>query len=196
LRERLMQLIEENAPLKDRCCVCEKLDAAEFDYICAVQYEADKGMKELFLGKGFCNGHFWKIASLTSREAVSSMAILLLENGSPPTRGCLICEYGHIKEREFINGLREELDESLSGGNWDKKLCLPHLELISNGLERESREYLERLQRKHNERLLEELKGFLAKRENWSARTPGERTAWWRAIEKLVGRNMWESWKR
>ncbi len=69
----------ETHSLRDRCFICEKLDSEEYKYMCHVQYSAtnDEEMKALFLSKGFCNQHFWKIASLTSPESVSKFPVVV-----------------------------------------------------------------------------------------------------------------------
>lgn len=177
--------------IKDRCFICDKLDSEEYDYMCHVQCSVtnDEEMKTLFLSKGFCNGHFWKIAFLTSLESVSKMAILWIESGRIPT-GCLICDYLRVKEGAFLAEFRKEaapgsFETSKFSG---KRLCEPHLMLASNGLDADSLKYLTGIHTDHNGQLLEELKSFVAKRENRSARTAEEETAWWRAVERLVGR--------
>ncbi|MDA8157222.1 MAG: hypothetical protein M0Z52_12360 [Actinomycetota bacterium] len=177
--------------LKDRCFICDKLDSEEYDYMCHVQYSVthEEEMKRLFLSKGFCNGHFWKIAFLTSPESVSKMAILLIENGKIPT-GCLICDYLLSKEEAFLDEFRKEMAAGSPETSTvsTKPLCEPHFMLAGNGLDAYSLKYLAGIHTDHNRQLLGELKSFVAKRENRSARTADEETAWWRVVERLVGR--------
>jgi hypothetical protein len=170
---------EARASLKDRCFICEQLDAAEFDYMCQVQYRADKYMKELFLSGGSAICISKRIASLTTPEAVSTMAILLIENGRVSMDGCLICEYLHAREDEYIGKFKNRLTggSSQAFSASEKRLCQLHYKLLGNGLDGELLRRLAGIQEEHDERLLRELKGFIAKRGKKSARTADEETA-------------------
>ncbi len=189
-------VIREILSIPHRCCICECLDNAEFDYMSRIQYQVikDDYTKSNFIKKGFCNYHFWKIASLTTPEAVASMGIMLIENDRYPSDSCLICEYLKGKEAEFIDEFVKNITV-IAPENTDqsgRKLCQPHFRSIIKHFDGEIAEYFSNIQKLHNEQLLVELKSFLGKRNNRSEQNKNEKTSWWRAVEKLVGRKgMW-----
>jgi len=189
-------VIKEILSIPYRCCICERLDDIEFDYMSEIQYQIlrDDGAKSNFIKKGFCNYHFWKIASLTTPEAVASMGAMLIENDKYPSNSCLICEYLKRKEAEFIDEFVKNITVTASkNANPTKaRLCQPHFRSIIEHLDGEIAEYFSGNQRLHNEQLLRELNSFVGKRDDRSERDKNEKTSWWRAVEKLVGRKgMW-----
>jgi hypothetical protein len=189
--------IREILSIPHRCCICERLDRIEFDYMCEIQYQVIRNddVKSDFIKKGFCNFHFWCIVSLTTPEAIASMGMMLIENDSfPSTNNCLICEHLRTKEAEFLNGFKRNLTGTAFGNSEqsERRLCQPHFRLIMNQLNGEIAEYFSNIQKLHKEQLLGELKGFVKKRDKRSERNENEGTSWWRAVEKLVGRKgMW-----
>lgn len=70
----------------------------------------------------------------------------------------------------------------------ERRLCQPHFKLVMQKLDGKIAECFSNTHRLHNEQLLIELKGFIEKRSNWFERSKNEKTSWWRAIEKIVGR--------
>jgi hypothetical protein len=189
-------IIKEMLSIPYRCSICERIDRSEFDYMSEIQYQIlrDDGAKTNFIKKGFCNYHFWKIASLTTPEAVASMGAMLIENDKYPSNSCLICEYLNGKEAEFI----DEFVKNITGADPEnsnqsrKRLCQPHFRLTLKHLDGEIAEYFSSIQKIYNEQLLMELKSFVEKRNGRHERDKNEKTSWWRAVEKLVGRKgMW-----
>lgn len=184
-------IVREIISIPHRCSICERIDRSEFDYMSEIQYQVlrDGDIKTKFIEKGFCNYHFWSIASLTTPKAIASLGIMLIGNNSFSSNNCLICEHLKTKEteflNEFINGINIASFENggLSGSN----LCQPHFRLIMKQLDGEIAEYFSNIQKLHNEQLLRELKSF-AEGGNSLKRNKDERTSWWRAVEKLVGR--------
>ncbi len=185
-------VIKEILSIPQRCSICERIDRSEFDYMSEIQYQltTSNDLKSDFLAKGFCNYHFWSIASLTTHEAVASMGAMLIENNSFPPNSCLVCEHLKTKEAEFLNefigditvAAFENVDRS------ERRVCQPHFKSIIEHLDGEITESFSSIQRLHNEQLLRELKSFLKKRDRRLGRDKNERTSWWRAVEKLVGR--------
>jgi hypothetical protein len=188
-------VIKEILSIPYRCHICERLDDIEFDYMSEIQYQIlrDDGVKSNFIKKGFCNYHFWKIASLTTPEAVASMGMILMENDSNLSNSCLICEHLKTKEAEFLNEFIRDITVAAfeNVDRSERRVCQPHFKSIIEHLDGETAEHFSNTQRLHNEQLLRALKGFIEKRSNWFERSKNEKTSWWRAIEKLVGRKGW-----
>jgi hypothetical protein len=185
-------IIKEILSIPYRCHVCERLDRVEFDYISEIQYQVTKDdyTKSNFIKKGFCNYHFWKIASLTTPEAIASMGLTLIENNSFPSNSCLICEHLGTKEAEFLNEFKKDITGTAFGNleQSERRVCQPHFKSIIKHLDGEIAKSFSNIQRLHNEQLLRELKSFVEKRDRRLARDKNEKTSWWRAVEKLVGR--------
>jgi len=190
-------VIREILSIPHRCCICERLDRIEFDYMCEIQYQVTRNddVKSDFIKKGFCNYHFWCIASLTTPEAIASIGTMLIENDSfPSTNNCLICEYLKRIEAEFIDESVKNITVTTSENavRSAMRFCQPHFGLIMKHINGEIAEYFSNIQKLHKEQLLGELKGFVEKRDKRSERNENEGTSWWRAVEKLVGRKgMW-----
>ena len=185
-------IVKEILSIPYRCQVCERLDRIEIDYISEIQYQVTRNnnVKSDFVKKGFCNYHFWTISSLTTPEAVASMGAMLIENNSFSPNSCLVCEHLKAKEIEFLNEFIKDVTATASGNadQSERRLCQPHFRLIMKQLDRDIAKYFSSMQKLHNEQLLRELKSFVEKRHSRHERDKNERTSWWRAIEKLVGR--------
>ena len=185
-------IVKEILSIPYRCYICERLDRIEIDYISEIQYQATRNnnVKSDFLAKGFCNYHFWIISSLTTPEAVASMGAMLIENNSLSPDSCLVCEHLKAKEIEFLNEFKKDVTDTAFGNSEqsERRLCQPHFRLIVNQLKGEIAKSFSNIQKLHNEQLLRELKSFVEKRHSRHERDKNERTSWWRAIEKLVGR--------
>ena len=196
-------IIKEIISIPHRCSICDRLDKAEFDYKCEIQYQVIRNddVKSNFIKKGFCNYHFWSIASLITPEAVASMGAMLIENNSLLSNSCLVCDHLKKKEVEFINEFVKDatVTASENAARSARRFCQPHFRLIMKQLDVKNAEYFSNIQKLHNEQLLRELKGFIEKRDNRAKRSKNERTSWWRAIENLVGRKgmmcKWEDLK-
>ena len=188
-------IVREIISIPHRCCICERLNRIEIDYISEIQYQVTRNnkVKSDFLAKGFCNYHFWTVASLTTPEAIASMGLALIENKSFPFNSCLICEHLKKKEAEFLNDFIKDIVTAFENSELsERRLCQPHFKLVMQQLDGEIAEHFSNTQRLHNEQLLIELKGFIEKRSNWFERSKNEKTSWWRAVEKVVGRKgMW-----
>jgi len=183
--------IKEILSIPHRCYICNRLDNIEFDYMCNIQYEIIKNdeVKSDFIKKGFCNYHFWSIASLTTQETTASMAAMLIENNNFNSENCLICEKLRMKDEELLNEFIKDITVAFKNANQSHgRLCQPHFRLIMKHFDGEIYEHFSDMQRLHNEQLIKELKSFLEKRRNRSERNKDEETSWWRAVEKLVGR--------
>src|SRR4030042_1856933 len=185
-------IVKEILSIPYRCYICERLDRIEIDYISEIQYQVTRNnnVKSDFLKKGYCNYHFWTISSLTTPEAVASMGTMLIENNSFSPNSCLVCEHLKTKEAEFVNEFKEDIMGVAfeNSEQSEKRLCQPHFRLIMKQLDRDIAKYFSSMQKLHNEQLLRELKSFVEKRHSRHERDKNERTSWWRAIEKLVGR--------
>jgi len=192
------EIIKEMSSIPCRCHICESLDNFEFTSMARVQRQitVDDHIKSELINRGFCNHHFWVIASLTSNKTAAVMGKMFLENNDFPSTGCLICEYLTAKERELLREFIKEVTEA--GVNkvqqFEKKLCNPHFNLIMSRLDANTAEYLSGIQRFHTEKLVRELKSFEEKSRFDQNRA--EKTSWWRAIENLVGRKgMTSKWE-
>ncbi|MBM4140776.1 MAG: hypothetical protein FJ242_04665 [Nitrospira sp.] len=194
--------MDEDAVIRDilsiphRCYTCERLDGIEFDYMCKIQHQIirNDNLKANFIEKGLCNYHFWNIASLTTPETIALMCEMLIENNEYPSHSCSICDYLKMKEGEFLNDFVKDIVSAF--GNLseplEKRFCQLHFTLIMKELSGEIAEYFSSIQKFHNEQLLKELKSFVEKKNSSHERNKNERTSWWRAVEKLVGRKgMW-----
>jgi hypothetical protein len=185
-------IIKEIISIPHRCYICERLDDIEFDYMSEIQYQVirNNDVKSDFIKKGFCNYHFWSIASLTTPEAVASMGIMLIENNSTQSNCCLVCDHLRTKEAELVNEFVKDapIATSKDSDQSGRRFCQPHFRLIMKQLDGEIAEYFSNIQKLHNEQLLVELKSFVEKRNSRHERDKNEKTSWWRAIEKSVGR--------
>lgn len=148
-----------------RCYICERLDIVEFDYMCDIQLRVhiDDQLKSHFIDRGFCNYHFWKIATMTSPANAASIISILIENNVFKSDGCLICE--HLKETE--NGILDDFIGDIINQNGpepsEKRLCQPHFLLIMKHPNSRAHEYCAGAQRVHYEQLLKELKSYSGK---------------------------------
>lgn len=185
-------IVKEILSIPYRCYICERLDRIEIDYISEIQYQVTRNnnVKSDFLAKGFCNHHFWRIAPLTTPEAVASMGAMLIENHSFSPNSCLVCEHLKTKEAEFVNEFKEDIMGVAfeNSEQSEKRLCQPHFRLIMKQLDRDIAKYFSSMQKLYNEQLLRELKSFVEKRNSRHERDKNEKTSWWRAVEKIVGR--------
>ena len=118
------------------------------------------------------------------------MGIMLIENNSFSPNSCLVCEHLKAKEIEFLNEFIKDVTATASGNveQSERRLCQPHFTLIIKQLKGKIAEYFFSIQKLHNGQLLMELKSFVEKRNSRHERDKNEKTSWWRAIEKLVGR--------
>ena len=185
-------IVREIISIPHRCCICDGLERIEFDYMSEIQYQVTRNnnVKSDFVKKGYCNHHFWRIASLTTPEAVASMGAMLIENHSFSPNSCLVCEHLKAKEIEFLNEFKKDITDTAFGNSEqsERRLCQPHFTLIIKQLKGEIAEYFSSIQKFHNDQLLKELKSFVEKRNSRHERDKNEKTSWWRAVEKIVGR--------
>jgi hypothetical protein len=189
------EIIKEMLSIPHRCCICERLDNFEFTYMSTIQSQitVDDRIESELVNRGFCNYHFWAIASMTSHKTAAAMGIMFLKNNNMSTRGCLICEYLTEKENELLNEFIKEVTEAVVNKvqQFERSLCNPHFNLIMRCLDTNVAEYLSAIQKGNTEKLVRELKSFEEKSRFDQNRE--EKTSWWRAVEKIVGRKgMWE----
>jgi hypothetical protein len=196
------EIIKEMSAIPHRCYICECLDNFEFMSMARLQHQitVDAHIKSELINRGFCNHHFWAIASLTSHKTAAAIGIMMfLENNNFPARGCLICECSTAKESELLNEFMKEVTEAAVNKvqQFEKSLCNSHFSLIMSRLDANVAEYLSGIQRDHTEKLVRELKSFEEK--NRFDQSKEEKTSWWRAVENLVGRKgmtcRWEDLK-
>jgi hypothetical protein len=195
------EIIKEMSSIPCRCHICEALDNFEFASMARVQRKitVDAHMKDELINRGFCNHHFWAIASLTSHKTAAAMGKMFLENNNYSARGCLICKYLIAKESELLKEFIKEVTEAAVNKvqQFEKNLCNPHFSLIMSRLDANVAGYLSGIQRVHTEKLVRELKSFEEKSRFDQNRE--EETSWWRAVENLIGRKgmtcKWEDLK-
>lgn len=86
--------------ISHRCCICERLDRIEIDYMSEIQCQVTRNnnVKSDFIKRGVCNYHFWMFASLTNAEAVAAMGAMLIEIDNYAHNSCLICEHLEMKQ--------------------------------------------------------------------------------------------------
>jgi hypothetical protein len=195
------EIIKEMLSIPGRCHICECLDNFELASMARVQNQinVDAHMKSELISRGFCNHHFWAIASLTSQKTAAAIGIMFLKNNNFSARGCLICDYLIAKESELLEEFMKEVTEAVVNKvqQFERRLCNPHFSLIMNRLDANVAEYLSGIQRDHTEKLVRELKSFEEK--SRFDQSKEEKTSWWRAVENLVGRkgmmHRWEDLK-
>lgn len=184
------EIIKEMLSIPCRCYICECLDNFEFTAMSEIQYQiaVDDRVKSELRDKGFCNYHFWAIASLTSNKTAAAMCRIFFDGNGFSERGCLICEYLTAKESKLLREFMKEVTEAAVNKvrQFERSLCNPHFSLIMSRLDANIAEYLTGIQRDHTEKLVRELKSFEKKSRFDQNRE--EKTSWWRAVENLVGR--------
>jgi hypothetical protein len=118
------------------------------------------------------------------------MGIILIENNSTQSNSCLICDHLKTKEAELVNEFVKDapIATSKDSDQSGRRFCQPHFRLIMKHLDGEIAVYFSNIQKLHNEQLLMELKSFVEKRNSRHERDKNEKTSWWRAVEKIVGR--------
>jgi len=167
---------------------------------------------------GFCSHHFWKLNMRSAYDTISHMTGYLLgkfvsameqEDNHPVDNImnqywdnrinqsgeiiCPICETLSEQETEYINHLKIFLTtkEHLEHFRNSRGLCIPHFMKLMRVVESGSvKKELFFIQRNHVITLIHELQEFIRKYLpplRWE-RTDDEKFAYYRAIEKLVGK--------
>ena len=201
-----------------RCMICHFMDKDESDLLIQWASAGENIHKGLRNGDSFCNHHFWRLSKVISDVALATLSGFFLEQfiseldntGKEQTEvwfrnyrehqsgllGQAVCPVcGRLAQRE--SDYTESVVEFLEGeGNMktyedSRGLCIAHFIKIFLYLRNDIvRERLRMSQRSHIITLIHELQEFIRKKNpslRWE-RTTDEWIAYWRSLEKLVGR--------
>ena len=171
--------------------------------------------KQFYKKKRLCNYHFWKLEKRSTDDTMACMTEFLLEQFLSELKGrdkqqigawikdqnnvsdknvCPICERLSELERKYIELLVTFIGEKENTILYGKSrgLCVPHFfKIFSFSNDDHIRNLLLDIQKDHINTLLNELKEFIRKKGpslRWE-RTDDEKVAYFRAIEKIAGRD-------
>ncbi len=200
-----------------RCMICHLLERDESDLLCKwAGYGEDihKGLRDEEI---FCNLHFWKLKKAMSDVTAAALNCFLLEqflseldNTDVQLADAWLRDYqdrqslsGHVvcpvcrtlsgREKDYIKTVGAFLADGENMQAYDKSrgLCIPHfVRVFLSERDDAQRERMWTIQTRHIAALIQELKVFIRKRlppQKWE-RTEDEKFAYWRSLEKLVGR--------
>jgi len=199
------------------CIICSLLRDDEFELLCkwVGNREKEEFKQRLLITKGFCNHHFFNLEKLCDPLGLTQLEKLLLQEflreaertdkektewliayrqqqyNLSDKNICPICEVLSRNESEYIrhltNFLKDRNNMKLyhnSGG-----LCTPHFIKIYSFLEdKDIKDKLFDIQKRHIRILLEALSGFVNKKDARWKRTEDENKSYIRGLLKLSGR--------
>jgi hypothetical protein len=201
-----------------RCMICHFIEKDESDLLIKWASTGENIHKGLPAGESFCNHHFWRLSKVVTDVTVATLNEFLLEQfvseldsveelwtevwfrnyqdrqSDLSGRGvCPVCKKLFEREREYIEAAIAFLEDDENTAAYEKSrgLCIPHFIKVSLSVRDDmQRERLRAIQKNHTAALMHELREFIRKKLpplRWE-RTGDERLAYWRSLEKLVGR--------
>ncbi len=200
-----------------RCAICHFMEKDESDLLCKWAGYGEDISKGLSDGEVFCNHHFWSLKKVMSDVTAAALNGFLLEQFVSELDGlavqaadvwlrdyqdrqslsghvvCPACRTLSGREREYIEAFGAFLADGENMHAYDKSrgLCIPHfMRIFLSERDDAQRERMWTIQTRHIAALIHELKVFIRKRlppQKWE-RTEDEKFAYWRSLEKLVGR--------
>jgi len=191
-----------------RCPICALLRQDEFDYLCEwvgmsdVKYRNTKGRSRLLRSKGFCNYHFWEFERVSSHygsvemtsELVEQLITILKTKGAfHHNVACPVCSDLKAIKTVYLKGLISLLEDNDNRKKYAESwgLCYSHLLMVLNHVRDESiTEFLLETGLEQLKRVKSHGMEFMRKKNpplRWE-QTDDEKAAYFRAIEKLVGR--------
>jgi len=196
-----------------RCPICALLRQDEFDYLCEwvgvsdTKYRKTEKRIRLVKLKGFCNYHFWGFEGISRNDGSAEMCLELIEQLITFLRtnkslvsathknhiACPVCSGLKEKQGEYLNTLVLSLgtieNRKKYAEGWG--LCYPHLLKILGYVKDSSlREFLLDTELEQLKRVKSNAMELVRKKDaplRWE-RTEDEKVSYFRAIEKLVGR--------
>lgn len=205
---RVLEAIKE----AKECWLCNLEEKATHAYLEAILYEAVNDAKvraELIRSRGYCHRHAHYLVGLRDSLGVATLyqdqvnlflkSLDKMDSGSkskPGTTGelqpCPACQNQKEARDRYILTFLEGLAESEIKAAFESSpgLCIPHFFIISEAAkETATRQYLQDMERKSLEMLLQELQEFCRKHDYRYSDEPygKESDSWIRAIKKLTG---------
>lgn len=200
-----------------RCVICSLLRDDEFELLCkwVGNREKEDFERKLLITKGFCNYHFYKLEKLCDPLGLAHIERLLLQEflkeaeriDKEKTKWltayrqyqynlsdkniCPICEVLSRNESEYIRHLAKFLEDRSNMKLYENSrgLCIPHFIKVYSFLEDKNiKDKLFDIQKRHTKILLEELRGFANKKDARWERTENENKSYVRGLLKLSGR--------
>lgn len=201
-----------------RCMICHFIEKDESDLLIKWASTGENIHKGLCIGESFCNHHFWKLSKVVADVDVAALNGFLLEqflsdldskdeqqteawlqnyrdcrNGLSEAIVCPICGRLFKREREYIESIIAFLEDKKNVSAYEKSrgLCTPHFIKVFLSLRGDlHREQLRVIQKSHMIALIYEFREYIRKKLpplRWE-RSGAEKLAYWRSLEKLVGR--------
>ena len=202
----------------ERCMICHFIEKDESDLLINWASSGENIHKGLRIGESFCNPHFWRLSKVVTDVTVAALNGFLLEqfvseldnNEEQQTEAwfrnyrdrqsgltervvCPVCGTLFERESEHIESVITYLEgkENMQAYEKSRGLCIPHFIKVFLSVRNDvQRERLRAIQKSHITILMHELQEFIRKKFpplRWE-RTGAEKLAYWRSLEKLVGR--------
>ncbi len=201
-----------------RCMICHFIEKDESDLLIEWSSSGENIHKGLRIGESFCNHHFWGLSKVVTDVTVATLNGFLLEqfvyeldnnreqrteswfrnyrdrqSGLSGQSICPVCGKLLEREMEYIESVIAFLEdkENMPAYERSRGLCNPHfIKIFLSVRDDIQRERLRVIQKNHITTLIYELQEFIKKKFpplRWE-RTGAEKLAYWRSLEKLVGR--------
>ncbi len=200
-----------------RCTICHFMEKDESDLLCKWAGAGENIYKGLRAGEVFCNLHFWRMKKAMSDVTAAALNGFLLEQFVSELDStdvqladawlrdyqdrqslsghvvCPVCRTLFGREKEYIEAVVAFLADRENMQTYQKSrgLCIPHfIKVFLSVRDDLQRERIWTIQKTHTTVLMEELQEFIRKQLpplKWE-RTGDEKLAYWRSLEKLVGR--------
>lgn len=185
------------------CLICYVLEKDENDLMAYLQYQImsnEKVRQNLVSFNGYCNDHFYIMSRLSSPIVNAILTRDLIERGIGEIEkgsfgwageiNCPACQ--EMKEREEF--YLKEFKALVSDRAFQKEyegtdgLCQIHFKKVLNLVDEELSQFLLKTQAIQLRRLKGELETFISKVRSISRDMGEEKSSWWIAIEKMVGK--------